>query len=170
MAILTQADFTGKYALSQGMYSTTKITDYIDIYEKKYLIDLLGVDLYNLFDADLVAGSGTPTEARFLVIWNALTFDYSNCVYISDGIKEMLKGYIYYEFLKDSINEMTPIGNVKPIGENSQRASTLFTTMYSRYNDAIKTSRVIQKYIDVNDLSYNYDDYNGFQKSYNYWL
>ena len=118
----------------------------------------------------MIAGSGTPTEARFLTIWNSLSFDHSNNIYVSDGIKVMLKGFIYYEFLKDSINQMTPIGNVKPIGENSDRASTLYTTMYSRYNDAVKSSRVIQKYIDLNEDGYDYDKYNGIQKLFNYWL
>ncbi|QDP50830.1 MAG: hypothetical protein Unbinned2903contig1001_20 [Prokaryotic dsDNA virus sp.] len=170
MSIIQTSNFTGKYALPQGMYVSNNISNYITIYEGKYLRELLGVDLYNLFEADLILGVTQPTEPRFLVIWDQLNFDYSNMVYRSEGFHQMLKGFIYFEYLKDSINEITPIGNVKPIGENSQTVNTLGSTMYGRYNDAIKSYNTIQKYIQVNPLDYDYSDFNGVHKSYNYWL
>ena len=82
----------------------------------------------------------------------------------------MLKGFIYFEYLKDSINEITPVGNVKPIGENSENVSTLYSTMYGRYNDAIKSYKAMQTYIRINPLDYDYNKFNGVYKSSNYWL
>jgi len=65
--IVTISDFeAGKYELSRGHYDNAKLQNYIDVFEKRYLIQLLGVELYNEFEADLAAGGGTPTETRFV--------------------------------------------------------------------------------------------------------
>lgn len=45
---------------------------------------------------------------------------------------------------------MTPYGNVRPISENSEPVSTLYSMIYARYNEAIKTYKAIQTYIQVN--------------------
>jgi hypothetical protein len=169
MSILSLSDFNaGKYELHRGMYDNAKFQNYIDIFEKRYLIQLLGVELYNEFDADLIAGGGTPTEQRFIDIFNELNFDYAHCIYQSEGIKEMLKGFIYYEIVADEINQMTPVGNVLPQGENSERATTLYTTFYSRYNMAVKTYEAIQKHIWLNRDQY--DKFNGKPKGFAYWI
>lgn len=167
--IVTLSDFsTGKFELHRGMYDNSKIQNYIDVYEKRYLIELLGVELYNEFEADLTAGGGTPTEQRFIDIFNELNFDYAFCIYQSEGIKEMLVGFIYYEYLADQINQMTPNGNVLPKGENSDRATTLYQTVYSRYNLAVKSYDTIQKHIWLNRS--NYDKFNGKPKGFAYWI
>ena len=70
---------------------------------------------------------------------------------ISEGIKEMLKGFIYFEYAKDLSNQMTPYGNVKPTAENSEVVSTLFSMMYTRYNEAINSYRSIQRYLRFNN-------------------
>ena len=46
---VTINDFTGKFALSTGMYANTNIQSYIDRYEDIYLTELLGVKLYSRF-------------------------------------------------------------------------------------------------------------------------
>jgi hypothetical protein len=65
----------------------------------------------------------------------------------SEGIKEMLKGFIYFEYVKDLSNQMTPIGLVKPDNENSTVANTLFSMMYTRYNEAIRSYNSIRDFI-----------------------
>ena len=147
--IITISDFTGKYQLSTGMYDAVKLQDYIDKYEKRYLIELFGANLYTEFESDLVAN--VPQSPNFLKVFNPF---YENLTYrqliISEGIKEMLKGFIYFEYSKDLINQMTPYGNVRPISENSEPVSTLYSMIYARYNEAIKTYKAIQTYIQVN--------------------
>lgn len=167
--IVTLSDFNaGKYELSRGMYDNAKLQNYIDVFEKRYLIQLLGVELYNEFEADLTAGGGTPTETRFLTIFNPLNFDYSFEIFQSEGIKEMLIGFIYYEYLADQINQMTINGNVLPQGENSERATTLYSTVYSRYNLAVVSYDTIQKHIWLNRSDYS--KFNGRPKGFAYWL
>ena len=147
--IVNISDFTGKYQLSTGMYDTVKLQDYIDKYEKRYLIELFGANLYTEFESDLLAN--VPQSPNFLKVFNPF---YENLTFrqliISDGIKEMLKGFIYFEYSKDLINQMTPYGNVRPISENSEPVSTLYSMIYARYNEAIRSYKAIQTYIQVN--------------------
>lgn len=147
---LTVQDFTGKYQLSTGMYDVAKLQDYIDKYEKRYLIELFGAKLYDEFISDLDV-SNVPQSPNFLMVYNPF---YENVtlrqLIISEGIIEMLKGFVYFEYSKDLINQMTPYGNVRPISENSEPVSTLYSMIYARYNEAIKSYRAIQTYILTN--------------------
>lgn len=147
---LTVQDFTGKYQLSTGMYDVTKLQDYIDKYEKRYLIELFGANLYDEFMSDLTV-LNVPQSPNFIKVYNPF---YENVtlrqLIISEGILEMLKGFVYFEYSKDLINQMTPYGNVRPISENSEPVSTLYSMIYARYNEAIKTYRAIQTYIVTN--------------------
>lgn len=155
--ILSTQDFTGKYQISTGMYDTAKLQDYINRYEPRYLKELFGVSLYNDFQSDLV--NNVPQSPNFLILFNALSSDlgynfyYFNGIYEgvnqidSEGIKEMLKGFIYFEYVKDLSNQITPIGLVKPQNENSTVANTLFSMMYTRYNEAIRSYNSIRDFI-----------------------
>ena len=147
---LTVQDFTGKYQLSTGMYDVTKLQDYIDKYEKRYLIELFGAKLYDEFISDLDVAN-VPESPNFLKVFDPF---YENItlrqLIISEGILEMLKGFVYFEYSKDLINQMTPYGNVRPISENSEPVSTLYSMIYARYNEAIKSYRAIQTYILTN--------------------
>ena len=160
----------GKFELHTGMYDQAKLIEYIDRYEPQYLRQLLGVDLYNEFEADLILGAGVPTETRFLVIFDELNFDYSYCIYQSKGMKDILLGFIYFEYVRDLDNQMTSIGNVLPKGENSDRVTSLDTRMWERYNESIKSYQAIQKYICRNTESYDYDKFNGRHKQTAYWI
>lgn len=155
--ILSPSDFTGKYELHTGMYVQSKLQNYIDIYEPMYLKQMFGIDLYNQFQSDLL--NNVPQSPNFLTVFNPLSEDlgYSfytqygfnevNSMIVSQGIKEMLKGFIYFEYAKDLNNQMTPYGNVKPTAENSEVVNTLFSMMYTRYNEAITSYRAIQRYL-----------------------
>ena len=171
MGLITIQDFKkGKFELHTGMYAQASIQDYIDRYEKKYLIMLLGVTLYDEFEADLVVGGGSvPTEARFLKIFNSFGMDNFGGVLYSEGILEMLKGFIYFEYVKDLTNQMTPNGNVIPVGENSQNGTTLYSMMYARYNESCLTYKVIQHFINFGN-EFDYSGFSGNEKGFAYWI
>ena len=79
---ITYADFgKGKYELHKGMYEQQKINQYIDKYEKSYLIKLLGVDLFNLFVAPKNEATNSPIH-EFIVLQN---------VFKKEGLKCFLK-------------------------------------------------------------------------------
>lgn len=158
--ITSISDYVGKYKLSTGIYDQSKLQDYIDRYEPRYLKSLLGVTLYNEFISDL--NLGLPQSPNFVAIYNPFSYDYGvnfytwNLNYVhssiidSEGLKEMLKGFIYFEYSKDLVNEMTPYGNVKPMSENSVVTNTGFSMIYTRYNEALRTYNAIQDYIVQN--------------------
>ena len=167
--IVSLSDFNeGKYELHSGMYDAGRIQDYINKYEKKYLVHLLGAELYGEFEADLILGGGFPTEQRFIDIFVAFEIDYNLEVIYSEGLKEMLKGFIYYEWVKDLTNQMTSIGNVVPVGENSENPKTLYSMMYNRYNEACRNYKSVQKFICINRADYAH--YNGRNKQFITWL
>jgi len=165
---ITFNDFgKGKFELHKGMYESTKIQAYIDKYERQYLVKLLGVELFKLFEADLVAG--VPQTAKYLAIFNSFEYDEVNCgIYISEGMVEMVKGLVYYQYLKDMTNVVAVSGNVRQMGENSENVSTLNTMIYTRYNDSVRTYKAIQKFICDNNSDYL--DYNGINIGLAYWL
>ena len=42
----------------------------------------------------------------------------------------MVKGFVYYQYLKDMTNIVAVSGNVRQMGENSENVSTLNTMIY----------------------------------------
>lgn len=162
--IINVSDFTGKFSLSKGMFSESKITDYIERYQDQYLRELLGVELFNSFQNDLV--NDVPLSPGFKKIFDPFAEDVSimntrfyrgfsfSGILISKGMKDMLKGFIYYEYAKDLVNQMTPFGNTKPQSENSDITNTLFSMMYNRYNESITTFQAIQDYIILNQSDF----------------
>jgi hypothetical protein len=169
MIILELSDFSnGKFALHKGMYTEIDIQQYIDKYEKRYILDLLGAAVGNEFIEDVQLGGGEPTEPRFLDIFNPIELDYGLQLIVSDGMKEMLKGFIYYEYLKDQVSQVTAVGMLTPKGENSESVSGLFTQLYTRYNDAVRSYKGVQRYITTRRGDYS--GFNGRTKSLAYWL
>jgi len=165
---ITYNDFgKGKFELHHGMYEQAKIQAYIDKYERQYLVKLLGVELFNQFVADLVGN--VPQTAKYLKIYNPFEYDNVNCyIYISEGMIDMIKGFVYYQYLKDLTNNVAVSGNVRPLGENSENVSTLNSMIYTRYNDSVRTFKAIQSYIC--DFSSDYLKYNGAGLRTAYWI
>lgn len=151
---VTVSQFVNKYQLSTGMYDQGKIQAYIDKYEKRYLIELLGPALYDQMVADTI--SGTPQSPNFTFIYNPFHVTISPLsMLISNGMEEMLLGFIYFEYAKDLMNQMTPYGNVKPLAENSTVVGAQSSLLYNRYNEAVRTYRAIQMYIALNQTISN---------------
>ena len=159
-------DFENKFELSTGMYSNSKLQNYIDRYEDIYLVEMLGVELYNQFIADLNL-QNYPNSNKFIKLFNAFNEQISFTLMISKGMKDMLVGFIYFEYLKDLVTQTTSVGVTKPQEQNS-KVITSHTTIYGRYNESIKTYNAIQEYILFNMT--DYADFKGVQKLYAYWI
>ena len=166
MILLSPDDFIDKYELSTGMYDDTKLESYIEKYTERYLVHLFGADLLNSFEADLTAGTPqTPKSPNFQKVFNPFYMDWNKSLFLSgsslygyrlnqilqsDGILEMLKGFIYWEYARDLMNQMTPYGNVKQRAELSDVVDSPHSLMWERYNEALNTYRAIQEYIHSN--------------------
>jgi hypothetical protein len=160
------ADFVGKYELSSSMFTDTTIQSYIDKYEKYYLTLLLGVTEYNAFIDDLDVNN-EPQTAKYTYIYDAFSYDNDGSIIMSNGIKEMLLGLIYYHYINDSIEYNTPIGNVNHTLDNSTLQGITSNTL-SRFNDSVVTFQNIQKYICDNLDTYL--NFNGQWLPINYIL
>lgn len=164
---VNQYDFENqsKFQLSTGLYTNQKITNYIDRYEKDYIMELLGVELGNLFFAD-VSGA-LPVTPKYLKIYQPFYEQISFTYMGSKGMKDMLMGFIYFEYIKDMATNVTPVGSVKPKEQNSSVVSA-HNPIYLVYNESISTYNAIQEYIyfNMND----YPEFRGLNKKYAYWL
>jgi hypothetical protein len=182
--------FTGYFRISQDVQSNLQLQSYIDKYEKKYLVDLLGYELYSLFVADIDSGTGLPQTARFTVIYNELNYEvnggsqYNWIPYglpysidrtskeipyqiptLSDGISKMLKGFVFFHYVSEMSLSITPTGVIENRNENSDKSASnrVNGLIEDRFNDSIKSYKVIQRYI--NDNSDTYPEFMGIDKS-----
>ena len=136
------------------MYDEAHLIDYIERYEATYLRNLFGVDMYNEFIGDLDANN-VPLSPNFLKLYLPFAEDVTLYTQLeSRGLLDMLKGFIYFEYCKDNMNQMTIVGQTRPKTENSQVVNTLQTLIYTRYNEAVKTFTNIQEYILLNYTTY----------------
>ena len=138
--MINTTDFTGKWAIAQNSFS--KLQDYIDRYESKYLVDLMGKKLANDFIAD-------PSHAK----WDDLKT-------IGFGLTSLLVGFVYFEYVRDLPFRVTN-GNVMYTQE--ENGSTVITAIVlrQRYNECVRDYREMQKY-----LKDNFDEFKGVKKKF----
>ncbi len=161
--VIDTADFsTGKFKIPQSIH--TDLDSYITRYEASYLADLLGASLKTLFVANLTAQ--VPTSAIYLSLFNAFQTDDGTCIRKSFGIKDMLCGFIWFEYMRDVHLKGSIVGQVKSVNENSEVVGAE-NYIYQFYNESIQTYSAIQWYIDEN--SSDYPTYNGICKQINHW-
>lgn len=165
MSVISTSDFSkDPYRLAINPSQSAELQEYIDNAQKEYLVQLFGVELYDLFIADLV--SDVPTTARFIKIFEPFIDQTNDVLTMSDGIKDMLKGFAYYTFLRDHVTRVDTTGISKILGENSQPVSAIYHNITRRYNSSVETFRVIQNYMLVVDPD-NYPEFNGVCLEYN---
>ncbi len=170
MAILTISDFeNGRYIIPTQGQTAVDLGIYIDRIEFEYLPLLFGKDLYDLFIADLAAPTaGEPTEARFVEVYNPFTKQPSDCVLAqSTGIVDMLKGLVYYHFIKDDTSRVTSVGIKLTTGDNSNNVTAIHHDILCRFNDSICTYQAIQWWMRDEDQA-NYPEFEGIPKSFNH--
>jgi hypothetical protein len=145
MSIVVNTDFTGEYNVSKTCYD--QIDFYIEKYEKKYLVKLLGAELYSLFIADLTATDPqVPQSTRFLNIFNSFDIDDNSCVVTSEGIRRMLTQLIYFHYVRENQVINTAGGTVSNSVELGLPAS-FKGNIVQAYNQGVDNSHAIQWYI-----------------------
>lgn len=165
MIILSTADFTGWYwiPVTTGTDQSEEILqDFIDRYERNAIRELLGVELGDLFITDLANAS---QEARFAAIEDAFAYDDPNgssTQYISQGIAEYLKAYVYYRYVSDRQARNTHGGVAFNTNEAQNVADMHNAYRYAekRWNEALETVAAIQWYC-ADYQKADYPEYNG---------
>ena len=160
--ILTIDDFEfGEFKIALDPEQEQDLDLYIDKAESEYLPRLFGLDFYNLFVADWnSAPVGVPTDPRFSKVYNEFT-DQNDCVMVQSlGMEEMLKGIVYYLFLRDVVTRSTTVGLESVIGENTESVTAIGHDITRRYNEAIDTFHTIQYYMHTFNPA-DYPEYKG---------
>ena len=159
--IVVKDDFTGKYDLVKSI--NDKIESYIETYEESYLRELLGIDLFNLYKANVV--NHLPVNSSYLTITNPLFIEQNGYSIVSKGIKDMLLGFIFFEYVRDNKIKQSMSGSIVNGVDNSNNDFTQ-EFLFQRYNESIDIYKNIQLYIELNKATY--PTYNGFIKGYSY--
>lgn len=189
MALITASDFTGIYKISQQSFTTVELAAYINQMESAYLVELFGAELYALFIADLA--SGVPQSARFLAIYNAFVESSSQGDslpfyvgspfnpyfpdgepekapknYQSFGIKDMLTGFIYFDFQNGEMMKASPTGLSVPENDVSKRgsAASFSNRLSMAYNRAVDSYNAIYWYCKSSDYKDDYPEFDGTRK------
>tara|TARA_R110000744_G_scaffold148351_2_gene261395 strand:- start:11112 stop:11612 length:501 start_codon:yes stop_codon:yes gene_type:complete len=156
MSIVVNTDFTGEYKVAKTCYD--QIDFYIEKYERKYLLGLLGAELYTLFVADLTATNPQiPQTTRFLDIFNSIQLDEGSCIITSEGIRKMLTQLIYFHYVRENQVENTAGGTVRNAVELGTNASFMGNEVQA-HNEGVRNSHAIQWVI--NDKSDIYPEEN----------
>lgn len=197
MSLITPEEFTGIYKVAQDQYSAVELTAYIAQMQPKILVHLFGVELYGLFYAATTSGTVAPAAGRFLTVYNEGQWQdstgsgyvfytgspYNPCVqpsveggflpgqqppiHISHGIKDMLKGFVYYEYNRNNDVQATPQGNRTPdsMAANASSGPLRNSRLQDAYNRAMESYQAIQWYMQYGENSADYPEYAGICKS-----
>jgi len=149
--ILALTDFTsGEYTIPQDCYSD--IQPYLDKYEKKYLIELLGCELYDLFIADLV--EGVPQTQKYIDIFNEICEDECGTIQRSEGMKSMLIELVYFYIVRDLAVKKSSSGVGFNINEATEGPTYSGFNIIEAFNEGVKNYNVIQWYMADNHTDY----------------
>ena len=161
MATITQpSNYIGEYRINSSCFDDLQL--FIDKYEPYYLVRLLGADLKALFYADLTPTTPqVPQTSPYTELFLPFEIDTNDCLYISEGIKQMLVQLIYFHYTREQGHKNTQSGTINVNAENSVKA--LSFNDIDAYNTGISNYQIIQWYICDNPINSTIldDDYNG---------
>jgi hypothetical protein len=162
--ILDIDDFDfGRYKIPLDPEQEADLELYIERVESDYLPKLFGKELFDLFVADWNAVPvGVPTSPRFSMVYNEFVEQDEYVMIQSEGMLELLKGFVYYLFLRDIVTRPTTIGLEKFIGENTQSVTAIHHDITSRYNEGVDTFKSIQYYMHTFNPT-EYPEYKGVE-------
>jgi len=160
--------------------SEEQLEGYISRYEKRYILELLGVELGNLFINDL--SNQVPQDPIYQAIYNPIEKDLPNnkihyyepyahkcgCqnqMILTNGMKSMMLGLIYFEYMRDQpyFKDLTGVNMKK--SENSNRAKFYEWGIDQYYNESISDYQQIQYYIHIEqNENGTYSKFNGKYK------
>jgi len=164
LPITNISDFrVGRYALPQNQDSIKQLDAFIGEYENDLLDELLGCELASLFIADLDVDN-VPASPRFVAIMDKFCQDMGLCrVQLKSlGIKEMLKGFVYFYYGRSLTDVLTTVGAKRASSGNSENTQQAATLLRKNYNLSVNTYKAIQEYICINSV--DYPEFNGINK------
>jgi hypothetical protein len=152
MSIVNDENLIGHFRIAINKHEKTTLDSFIQRFEKKYLIDLFGPDIYAAFIADLTpANPQTPQSAPFTTIFEFFQIC-TPCgqVFNCDGLLDMLKGFVYFHWNAENWLKKTASGTTVIDSENSTVRDSATIGLANYWNDAVLNYELIQMYICQN--------------------
>ena len=164
LIISASEDFSyGKYTINDSDWTRQSLKEYVKQNEKRFIYELLGVELGDLFIADLGANKEPQTQ-RFINIYEPLAFNWSHRLIMSKGMKEVIKGLIYSEFVREQNYKNNINGSGRNLYEQGEVISANNAGIAHKYNESVESFWAIQMYIHENRT--DYPEYKGSVKQY----
>lgn len=145
---ITTSQFVDKFSLTVNEFTNTSLEQYIERYNEKVLVELLGKELYDLWDAN-------QNNAPYDVLTNPFIWQ-SSCgkVYQSKGMLELSLAMIYFYYARDIIQQQSTNGAIRSSNENGNGMTFTESLIWQKYNEAKETYDAIQEYICENSDLY----------------
>ena len=165
MILLELSDFNLYNRLAQSEDVDPVIEDYITRFEATFIKRILGVELGELFITDIQGedSDSAAIEERFQTILDPFTKqDGCNQIYDSKGMKDILAGMVYYEYVIDTQAKHTQSGVVNGDAEVSNILSPINAGRFAeqKWNAIMPSIHAIQWWCGVEDEA-NYSEYAG---------
>lgn len=163
--ILQTTDFlSGELRISQDENTRATLASFITADKEKALIyELMGSTLGQAFLDDLTGDPSVPQSAKWTLIFNPFYYDISDIPVNCNGLKEYLKGRIYYDFVQFQATVNQASGNVVNASEATSPEG-IFKKADVMYNRAISTSYEIQYYLSIDSTTY--PDFKGVETQF----
>lgn len=140
---ISAEDFSGKYAIPQSVF--TDLDAFIDDTEESYVVDLLGAELYKDFKEKFEADPLFPDNPGYKQIYDSFNIDGCNTIVKSKGLKIMLFGFLFFDFMRQNGYQATAQGMVINTPDTSMAAPK--SNLFSYLNEAVDSYKAIQYYI-----------------------
>lgn len=142
-----------------------RLNFFINKYEEKLLIELLGYDLYKQYKTGLTA---QEPESKWLDIRDGAEYTNSAGIMFKwDGLrneetkKSMIANYVYYWWMRNEVSQTSAVGEVITTTENAVRTSPS-VKMSRAWNEMVESSWRLIRFLDAKTTVY-------YPNSYRYW-
>lgn len=150
MSFNAQSDFIGDVNITQSSDITTDLNQVITEVEKKMLRLLLGDNLYLLLIADLT--DWEPQNAPYIKLVDGEDYEVGDRTYIYEGIKKMLRYFVFAEWKMNNYASDTNTGTVRKTKELSDNLT--------KYEIEKESNQAWNRGVDLYKQCYYYLDYN----------
>lgn len=158
--IIKETDFeSGLFDISLNQYTEDDLLSFVTIYERAFLEDLLGVDLSTRLINDLDPSTGLPQDPIFQGIFEPFSKDSGGQIIRSKGIKFVLSGLVWSEYVKGQNFKNTISGKVTQNHEVATLVSFINGQYQETVNQVLDSFKAIQTEVSSNRT--DFPDFNG---------
>lgn len=162
MALIDTEYFTGDLFIPKMDYPevSERLEPFIEKYEEKFLLNLLGYELQELNDADLINGVVYTDAAGRSYKWKGLLI-------ASDPPQSPIANYVYFHWMRNETTDSSGVGEVINKTDNATRTNSV-DKQRKAWNEMVDMLRPMRHFLQTNRITYpmwriTLDNYEFFQ-------